>query len=486
MRTKKASTKAEKITNTSVASSWRDHEVAGCSFKDVRLAKRFGKLLEMMTGGIGESVPYACQDWANTKAAYRFFSNDGVSEDQIMAGHFQATRDRLSQANQKILMLHDTCEFSFQRDKDAQIGLLGRPACGKGKDGRIKCITVRGILMHSSLAITRDGLPLGLAAIKFWTRKQFKGCNALKRKINPTRVPIEEKESIRWLENLRQSTALTSNPSDCVHIGDRESDIFELFALADELGTHFLVRTCVDRLAEDAGTTVAAEMKKAPVRGRHHIQARNKLGESYEAELDIKFEQMQVLPPEGKWKDYTDLTLTVIHAVERGTPRGREKIVWKLLTNLPVKTLKAAIEKLNWYALRWKIEVFHKILKSGCKAEESKLRSSERLANLIAIFCIIGWRIFWLTMLPRAEPGLPPATALGPTEILLLDELVKTKPGATSRKATISDYIIKIARLGGYLNRASDAPPGNMVMWRGMSKLNDIHLGFLLGSKTCG
>ena len=194
---------------------------------------------------------------------------------------------------------------------------------------------------------------------------------------------------------------------------------------------------------------------------------------------------MQVLPPEGKWKDHADLTLTVIHAVERGTPRGREKIAWKLLTNLPVKSLKAAMEKLNWYALRWKIEVFHKILKSGCKAEESKLRSSERLANLIAIFCIIGWRVFWLTMLHRAEPDLPPAIALD-TELRLLDELVKTKPAATSRKATVSDYIIKIARLGGYLNRASDPPPGNMVMWRGMTKLNDIHLGFLLAAKLVG
>lgn len=165
--------------------AWIDTEVGGCHFKDVRLAKRFGKLLGMMSDGIGESVPYACQDWANTKAAYRFFSNAQVSEEQIMAGHFQATRGRLSEPGRKILMVHDTCEFSFQREKDSQLGLLGRPACGKGKDGRLKHVTVRGILMHSSLALTLDGLPLGLAAIKFWTRKQFKGCNALKKKITP-------------------------------------------------------------------------------------------------------------------------------------------------------------------------------------------------------------------------------------------------------------------------------------------------------------
>jgi hypothetical protein len=177
--------------------------------------------------------------------------------------------------------------------------------------------------------------------------------------------------------------------------------------------------------------------------------------------------------------------LTVIHALERGTPRGRERIAWKLITKLSVTSIKAAIEKLNWYALRWKIELFHKILKSGCKAEESKLRSSERLVNLIALFCIIGWRIFWLTMLHRAEPNASPAGALNPIEVCLLDELVKTKPGVT-RQATISDYIIKIAHLGGYLARAADPSPGNMVMWRGMSRLTDIQLGFSLAVKLVG
>ena len=120
--------------------------------------------------------------------------------------------------------------------------------------------TICGILMHSSLVVTTQGVPLGLAAIKFWTRKKFKGCDALKRKINSTRVPIEEKESYRWLENLRQSTALLAQPQRCVHVGDRESDIYELFCLAHELQTNFLVRTCVDRLAGDGNHTIASEM----------------------------------------------------------------------------------------------------------------------------------------------------------------------------------------------------------------------------------
>ena len=135
MRTKKASLEAEKVTNGPTINCWIENEVGGCNFRDVRLGKRFGKLLGMMSDGIGESVPYACQDWANTKAAYRFFSNGDVSEDQILAGHFQATRDRLSQANQKILMLHDTSEFSFQRDKEGFLVDYAAP-CRPGSAAR--------------------------------------------------------------------------------------------------------------------------------------------------------------------------------------------------------------------------------------------------------------------------------------------------------------------------------------------------------------
>jgi hypothetical protein len=122
---------------------------------------------------------------------------------------------------------------------------------GRDRNGNPRAYTQCGLLMHSSLVVTPDGLPLGLAAVQFWTRKQFKGTNALKRHVNPTRVPIEEKESIRWPSSLRQSTALLGDPGRCVHIGDRENDIYEFFCAAREAGTHFLVRTCVDRLAGD-------------------------------------------------------------------------------------------------------------------------------------------------------------------------------------------------------------------------------------------
>lgn len=185
-------------------------------------------------------------------------------------------------------MLHDTTEFTYQRERPELIGITKRINCGRDIAGRAKLYTACGILMHSSLAITTEGLPLGLAAVKFWTREKFKGTAALKRKINQTRVPIEKKESIRWLENLKQSTELVDDPGRCVHIGDRESDIYELFCTAQEAGTHFLVRTCVDRLAGDGDHTIAKEMDEVEVKGLHRIEVKDNNGDSSEAVLEIR------------------------------------------------------------------------------------------------------------------------------------------------------------------------------------------------------
>jgi len=469
-----------------IVESWVDGELGGCSLADDRLIKRLRKLLAQIGGAMGQSIPLVCQDWANAKAAYRFFANDRVSEADILAGHFQATRERAVATDGPLLVLHDTTEFSYQREKSEAIGITKSINSGRDKAGRLRSHTVCGILMHSSLGVTTEGLPLGLTAVKFWTRKKFKGTAALKKKINPTRVPIEEKESIRWLDNLAQSTELLGDPGRCVHIGDRESDIYELFCMAQQRGTHFVVRTCVDRLAGEGDHTIADEMGEVAVRGLHRIEVRDNDGEPDEAILEIKYRRIRVQPPIGKQKRYPALTLTVIHAEERGTPNNRKRIDWKLITDLPVQSRKDAIEKLEWYSLRWKIEVFHKVLKSGCRAEEAKLRTAQRLANLIAVYCIVSWRVFWMTMLNRSSPDAPPALALTDAEIALLDRLVKDRDQSPARRRTLSHYLIKIARLGGYLARANDPPPGNMVMWRGLSRLTDIALGAMVGAENVG
>jgi hypothetical protein len=466
--------------------AWIDNELMKCEFPDARHGKRLRQLLEQLSSRVGAATPWACQDWANTKAAYRFFGNDRVSEANILAGHFASTRERFVGAGDSpVLILHDTTEFSYRHEDTASIGIIKKLPTSVGRPGPPRFYTSCGILMHSSLVTTRDGLPLGLAAIKFWNRDKFHGANALKRKINPTRVPIEKKESIRWLENLRQSTELLGDPKRCVHIGDRESDIYELFCLAQELNTHFLVRTCVDRLAGEGTTTVVAEMKDAKLRGLHSLQVRNKQGELATAVLELRFQRMVVRPPISKQRNYPELVLTVIHATETDAPKDRERIEWKLLTDLPVRSCLEAIEKLEWYAQRWKVETFHKILKSGCRAEEAKLRTADRLVNLIAILTILSWRIFWITMLNRTRPEAAPMEAFTDLDQYLLDELVPNK-GSAPPIPSLSHYIVKLARLGGYLARAHDPPPGNTVIWRGLSRLTDIELGIMIGVQLVG
>jgi hypothetical protein len=222
------------------------------------------------------------------------------------------------------------------------------------------------------------------------------------------------------------------------------------------------------------------------VGGLHRIPVRDKRGDSSEAILEIKYRRIRVLPPIGKHKQYPELLLTVIHAQERRTPRGREKIDWKLITNLRVDSRAQAIEKLEWYSMRWKIETFHKILKSGSKAEESRLRTAERLTRLLAVFCILSWRVFWLTMMNRLQPAASPTLAFTAREIHLLNRLVKEKGTKQPQGSSLSAYLIKLAQLGGYLARVGDSPPGNRVIWRGMSRLTDIELGFSIGAELVG
>jgi hypothetical protein len=364
--------------------AWLADELEGYRFFDVRLTRRMQELARQLWSHLGQSIPMACQDWANTRVAYRFLDNADVHAYVILEGHCHATRERFKATTDSVLILHDTPHFTFQRDDQQPIGITYKTYGGQDKEGRHKARTLCGILMHSNLAVTPEGLPLGLTAVKFWNRKQFKGCTAFTRKINPTRVPIEAKESFRWLDNLQQSTALCGNANRCVHIGDRESDISELFCLTRQLDTHFLVRTCVDRLAGDGHHAIADEMAGVRVRSLHRVEVGDCHGNVSTAVLELRFKRIHLLPPIGKQAEYPDLTLTVLHATECGKPVGRDRIDWKLLTDLPVTSRMQAIEMLQWYATRRKIETFPKIMKSGCKVKQPKLRTSERLVNLIA------------------------------------------------------------------------------------------------------
>lgn len=284
----------------------------------------------------------ACQDWANTKAAYRFFSNPRVTDKAILFGHLQATKVRCAVVNKgALLILHDICEFSFRRGYKRDLGLLRKWVAERNPGGNPLLFALHGFLMHSSLVLTPQGLPLGLAAVKFWERKQFKGCDAMTRKINPTRVPIEEKESCRWLENMKGSTELVGRAAACVPIGDREANIYELFCLAQDMGTRFLVRTCVDRLAQES------VMKQCPWAGYHTVQGRTNEGRMYEAKLRLRYQKMVVQPPIGKGRRYKPQELTVFQAWNARSPRGGSRSCGNSLRTCPLNRWKTRSRSCN-------------------------------------------------------------------------------------------------------------------------------------------
>ena len=454
----------------------------GCKFRDARIGKRLIKLTQQLSEGNAESIPLSCQDWASTKAAYRLFANNNINEQEICEGHYQSTRTRFAETEGPILVLHDTSEIAYYRMHPEKIGIINKP---KKDEKRTAC----GVLMHTSLVITPEGLPLGLSAVKFWNRKKIKGVTALRGKFNLVQqVPIEEKESYRWIESLRQSTQRLGEPHRLVHVGDRESDIFEFFYEAKMLDSNFLVRICANRKTDGDLSTLYKQMEASTSKGIYRICYRDVDGSEIETDLEVKFEKMIIQPPRGIKRDrYTDIAVNVIFATEINKPQGaRKKIVWKLITDLPVSSLDDAVEKLEWYALRWKIEVYFNILKSGCGVENSKLRTAEGIFKLLSIYCIISWRIFWMTMINRESQNLPAAVALTEKEILILDTLKPDKKPNSKKQKNLSDYLLKIAMLGGYLARSSDPPPGNKVMWRGMTKLLEIHLGVEIGMKLVG
>lgn len=409
-------------------------EILASAFSNERPGKRFCRLTQQLLNKLDQSIPLACQDRSNVKAAYRFLSHPRVDEAAIPSGHFAATREHVQTTEGTILIVHDTTQFTYARESTQPIRVLHRSYAGYGKDGRPRLHTVCGVLMHSSLALATEGLPLSLAAIKFWTRSTFKGTNALKRKVNPTRVPIETKESLRWLESLQQATHLLGEPERYVHIGDRESDIYELFCAAEQHHTRFLLRICADRLADNGRQTLSQVLRHATAKAEHRVEVRDEKGKVSEATVTVKYVRTKAHPPEGKQKKYPPLLVTAIHAREVAVPHGRDRIDWKLLTNLPVRSRKEAVEKLTWYALRWNIETFHKILKSGCRVEASRLRTAERIVNLIAMFCILSWWVFWMTMMNRVAPAAAPGVALTRLETRVLDHLLRDEARPRTRR----------------------------------------------------
>lgn len=387
----------------------------------------------------------------------------------VLSGHIQATAASIAAATGLVYIAHDTIECDFEREWTAS-EQAGKKPRGKAKAGASQGYTEVTILMHSACAMSRDGVYLGVVAAMFFTRDKLKGDDELFRNETPKGLRPNSSECGPWIDVLRQAGEAVGDPGRCVHTADRGGDSDDFINAAVELGTKFLIRIRDDRSTGDGAATTSDVVELSAVGGIHRLDVKDRDGNDDLAELEIRACRGCINPPSQKGKRLAPLTVTVICAEEKGTPKNRKRIVWKLMTDLPVQSRGDAIEILESYALRWNIEDSRKAAKSGCKTENSKLGPARRLTHVVATNCVVAWRVHYLRMLNQARPDAWPEEGLTSEEIEMLDAHAANDRGR-SLKDTLSDYIREMAMLGGYLGRNNDRPPGKIVMARGMYTL---------------
>lgn len=440
---------------------WVVEEFGAVDLGDRRLAARLLTLAEALGAQPGASLPEACGDASATAAAYRFFNNAAVTPEAIVAGHVRATWRR-AQAVPLVLAVQDTTLLDWSHHP-ATTGL-----------GSLARSSQRGLLAHTTLAFTPEGVPLGLLAQEVWARDD----GSYGQLADHRDRPVTDKESQKWLTSLG---AVVAAQRQCpgvrfVSVGDREADVYDLFLAPRPPEVGLLVRATQDRATQEGAGRVWAAAAAAPATATATAQVPAR-GEqpARTAVLAVRWCPVTLRPPRRRAKERLPAAAVwVVLAREETPPAGAPAIEWLLLTTVPVTGATDALERLAWYACRWGIEVWHKVLKSGCRIEAKQLQDAARLQRCLALYSVIAWRILWATTLARTTPDQPCTILLSPTEWQALYCRIHQTTILPPRLPTLGQVVRWLAELGGYLARTSDGPPGATVLWRGFRHLTDL------------
>lgn len=442
------------------AGSWAVTELGNAQFGDLRLTYRLVSIAMALASRPDCSIPQACGSAAATKGAYRFFSSEDVAPESIIASHRDAALGRMGQLP-VVLAVQDTTQFNFS----------SKPAT---KDlGRMSHPKELGFFVHSCLAVSPDGVPLGLLGHKLWTRP----CDSLPGTGDRHgRSATAGKESARWEEMLRSSTRGLPEGTKVVTVADREADIYELFVAADELQQDLLIRASYDRRVDGDHGHLWKTAEQAQVLGfREIVVPRKDHKPSRKAQLELRVASVTLLPPDYRPpKPLPPLTLTALLARETKPPAGEEPLCWLLLTTLPITSQADALTCLQWYAHRWKIEMYHYTLKSGCRIEELQLEALDRLHRALAVYAVVAWRLLYLTYMARTEPEQPCTQVLSAAEWQALWCTIHRRKQPPENPPNLHTAVLWIARLGGFLGRKGDGNPGVKVLWQGYRRLQDL------------
>ena len=465
---------------------WVSEEMKTADLPDKRLNERLAIVLSQLAGQPTASIPAACGGFAETAAAYRLFENERLSFEDVLQPHIDATRRRV--AEQSVVILgQDTTELDFTRPQHQVIG--AGPTDGSQR---------RGAFLHPLHAFTPDGVPLGTVAARIWTRPDEPPLTATERRARRKRLPIEQKESQRWIDMLRRGRELATElpGTRFICVADSEADIYELLAEAETQPRRldWIVRAAGNRaLQEDAENAASAgllraEVMRSPVlftktvtvRARRPkvacaVRGRCQPRQARQAEVEVRAARVTLHPPYRRDRKLPPLPVNVVLVREISPPPGEDPIEWMLLTSLPITTAEEVAAVVQYYCVRWMMEILFRTLKSGCRVEERRFETIDRLFLCVAVYLIVSWRTLFVCRMGRSLPDVSCEVIFEPAEWKSAWRVIRrSRPPAHPPK--LRDMVRLVAQLGGYVNRSRKDEPGPQTVWLGLQRLHDITL----------
>jgi hypothetical protein len=458
-----------KYISTATSCCWAETEFSRACLPDQRLIKRLVIVASDFLDNINSSIPFACGgDWAKTKATYRFFDNESVTPDRILSSHQVATIERMEN-HEVVLAIQDTTTLNYSHHPRTEgIGLLGSHS-----DKTL------GVFLHTTMAVSVKGVALGIVDAQTWSRPvESRG----KAKYRST-TPLEQKESYKWLKSFSATVELAKSlpRTQVISVADREGDIYELLiAASTQPNVGILVRAHRDRPLEGELELSWAKLAGQALAGTVNVIIPRTAGKAQRiAQMEIRFIEATLRAPQEKKKQGP----VVVWMVEGREVTNREEkpLLWRLITTVPVLNFGQAAEKLRWYEMRWIIEEFHRVLKSGCAVESRQLETVERIKKVLMLDMVVAWKVLELTRMARQEPESPAGMRLGVNEVEVLKVVLKIKPQEVlqMRKA-----VRQIGKMGGFLGRKSDGEPGVITIWRGLKRLDQLVEGYLIAKNV--
>jgi hypothetical protein len=461
-------------------------EMKSVDLRDKRLNKRLQHVLSQLSRQPTASIPAACGGYAEMAAAYRLFDNDKVSFDAILQPHIESTHTRIA-AQQVVLMVPDTTEIDVTRPEQQVQGA-----------GALAGRTRRGVFLHLMHAFTPDGTPLGTVQAIPWARDDHKPRNASLTRGERAATAIEAKESFRWLLSMRQARedAVRCPQTQIVFVADSEADILDVIAEAMEppRTVDWVVRSCQDRalvddLEDGAGLDyLRQEVLAAPVLYRQTIEVRGRSAKvtcedrlrrqprkSRMADVAVRAARLTLRAAPRKAGQLPDVTVNAVLITEVAPPADDVAVEWLLLTSLAIDAVDEVRLIVEYYSMRWMIELLFRVLKSGCRVEQRRFEQIDRLLPCLAVYLIVAWRTLYVCRLGRSCPEISCEAVFEPEEWQSVYQVVRREK-TPKRPPKLQEMVRLVAQLGGYVNRKRDDEPGPQTVWLGLQRLHDIAL----------